>query len=96
MNWYAKNGSGGHGLIIDEADGRTVAVAYDGKDAALLAAAPEMRDALMDIEARLTACARAFYGEGTAKALGDAFKGWKDDIGPARSAIAKANSRLDR
>jgi hypothetical protein len=40
MTWYSKPGSGGQGLVIDEADGRTVAVAYDEKDAEILAAAP--------------------------------------------------------
>jgi hypothetical protein len=90
MKLYAKTGADGQGLIIDEADGRTVAVAYDGQDAALLAAAPDMQAALISIEARLTACARAFYGDGTSKALMAALKGWKDDIGPARAAIAKA------
>jgi hypothetical protein len=40
--WYAKNTSSDQGLIIDEATGRNVAVAYDKADAPLLAAAPEM------------------------------------------------------
>lgn len=43
--WYAKNtGRGGQALIISEADGRNVAVAYEEKDAPLLAAAPELLD----------------------------------------------------
>ena len=46
MKWYACNGSMGQGLVIDESDGRNVAVAYDEKDAPLLAAAPEMRRVL--------------------------------------------------
>jgi hypothetical protein len=46
MNWYNKQGSGGQGIVIDEADGRTVAIAYDAKDAALIAAAPELLEAL--------------------------------------------------
>lgn len=46
MNWYTSEGSGGQGLVIDEADGRTVAVAYKAEDAPLLAAAPALRDAL--------------------------------------------------
>ena len=48
--WYAKQNTRGQGLIIDEADGRTVAVAYDGpRDAETLASAPALlaeRDAL--------------------------------------------------
>lgn len=46
QNWYHKNQGNGQGLIIDEATGRNVAVAYDGKDAQLLAAAPQLLDAL--------------------------------------------------
>lgn len=46
MSWYAKNTSSGQGLVIDEKDGRTVAVAYDQKDTPLLAASEEMLSAL--------------------------------------------------
>ena len=47
MGWYvAKGGGSGQALVVDEADGRSVAVAYDGKDAPLLAAAPELLAAL--------------------------------------------------
>lgn len=45
-NWYAKPGSGGQGLVLDEQTGRTVAVAYDVKDAPVLAASPALLDAL--------------------------------------------------
>ena len=50
MNWYAGKGSGGQGTVIEEDTGRTVAVAYDEKDAALLAAAPELLAALRELE----------------------------------------------
>ena len=46
MKWYAKDQGNGQGLIIDEETGRNVAVAYDKKDAAKLAAAPRMLSAL--------------------------------------------------
>ncbi|HUV97291.1 MAG TPA: hypothetical protein VMV98_07455 [Acidobacteriaceae bacterium] len=46
MSWYTTKGSMGQGLVIDEADGRNVAVAYDEKDAPLLAAAPDLVRAL--------------------------------------------------
>ncbi len=46
MAWYAKKGSGGQGIVIDEKTGRNVAVAYDKKDSELLAAAPELLEAL--------------------------------------------------
>jgi len=46
--WYATDGSGGQGLVIDEDTGRNVAVAYDSADAPLLAAAPEL---LRELEA---------------------------------------------
>jgi hypothetical protein len=45
VRWYDSKGSGGQGLICDERDGRTVAVACDEKDAPLLAAAPELLQA---------------------------------------------------
>lgn len=48
MRWYAKKSAGnGQGLVINEEDGRNVAVAYDEKDAQLLAAAPELASALL-------------------------------------------------
>jgi len=42
QSWYHKNQGNGQGLIIDEDTGRNVAVAYDSKDAALLASAPDL------------------------------------------------------
>ena len=41
--WYCStNKSGEQAIIIDEDNGRTIAVAYDAGDGPLLAAAPEM------------------------------------------------------
>ena len=48
--WYDKPGCGGQGLVISEADGRNVAVAYDAKDAPLLAAAPDLLAACITAE----------------------------------------------
>ena len=52
--WYSKviNRGSAHeqGLIIDENTGRNVAVSYDPKDAALIAAAPELLAALEAME----------------------------------------------
>jgi hypothetical protein len=42
MTWSPHTGCGGQGTVTDDDTGRTVAVAYDVKDAPLLAAAPEM------------------------------------------------------
>jgi hypothetical protein len=47
VNWYTSSGSGGQGLVIDEATGLTVAVAYKAEDAPLIAAAPTLLDALV-------------------------------------------------
>ncbi len=44
--WIGKKGSGGQGLIYSEQTGANVAVAYDERDTALLAAAPELKAAL--------------------------------------------------
>lgn len=52
--------------------------------------APELLAVLQAVEKRLTACANAFYVSGKASALKVAFDGWKEDIAPARAAIAKA------
>ena len=45
MNWYTSKGSMGQGIIAEEETGRNVAVAYDEKDAPLLAAAPALLEA---------------------------------------------------
>lgn len=48
MKWYAKdlNNIADQGLIIDEETGKNIAVAYDKKDMDLIAAAPELLEAL--------------------------------------------------
>ena len=51
MNWYTSKGSMGQGIVIDEETGRNVAVAYDEKDAPLLAAAPALLEACEKIAA---------------------------------------------
>jgi len=53
MKWYKNQGSSGQALVVDEETGRTVAVAYDGADGNLLAAAPALRTALSEILIRL-------------------------------------------
>jgi hypothetical protein len=44
--WYEASTSGDQGLVIEETTGRSVAVAYDKADAVLIAAAPELLNAL--------------------------------------------------
>jgi len=45
--WYAtRANSNGHGFVIEEATGRDVALVYDSTDAPVLAAAPELLEAL--------------------------------------------------
>ena len=47
MSWYKARMSGnGQGLVIEQDTGRTVAVVYDDRDMALLAAAPALLAAL--------------------------------------------------
>jgi len=55
-----------------------------------IATAPELLEALQTLEARLTRVARAFYVDGKPAKLREALDGWKDDIEPARAAIAAA------
>ena len=50
MSWYVSRRSAGRqGLVICEQSGRDVAVAYDGADAPVLAAAPELLAALSEL-----------------------------------------------
>ncbi len=44
--WYSASTSGNQGLIVEDDTGRNVAVTYDKADAALIAAAPAMLEAL--------------------------------------------------
>ena len=45
--WYIANMGNDHqGLVVDEATGHNIAVAYDRKDTPMLAAAPAMYEAL--------------------------------------------------
>lgn len=51
MNWYkANNAKDSQGLVIEEETGRNVAVTYDPKDAAKVAAMPELLDVLKEVE----------------------------------------------
>jgi len=59
--WYSKCRDGSDkGLIYEESTGKNIAVAYDQKDASLIAAAPELLEALQQI-------ADADYGTDTPK-----------------------------
>lgn len=49
MNWTPQTTSGSQGLVTDDATGKTIAVAYDPKHTALIAAAPLMLKALQRI-----------------------------------------------
>ena len=44
--WYEAKTGNHQGLIVSEKDGRNIAVAYDKKDAPLIAAAPKLLEAL--------------------------------------------------
>lgn len=56
--WYASKGSMDQGIIADENTGKTIAVAYDAKNADLIAAAPELLEVLETISNRLEAVLR--------------------------------------
>ena len=45
-SWHAGSTGNHQGIVIDEETGRTVAVTHDAKDGPLVAAAPELLDAL--------------------------------------------------
>jgi hypothetical protein len=63
MNWTAHHASSDLGLVIDDA-GKTIAVAYDTKDTALLAAAPAMREALKQLMDRAAKDAQTYAPNG--------------------------------
>ena len=63
MNWRAHHTSSDQGLVIDEA-GKTIAVAYDTKDTALLAAAQAMREALRQLMDRAAKDAQTYAPNG--------------------------------
>lgn len=44
--WYGKPTSAGQGLIIDEKSGAAIAVSYDAEQSSLIAAAPDLLNAL--------------------------------------------------
>jgi sugar phosphate isomerase/epimerase len=47
MNWTGQVTSSDQGLIIDDETGRNIAVAYDPKHTNLIAAAPDLLEALL-------------------------------------------------
>ena len=55
VSWYVASTGNHQGLVIDEADGRNVAVTYDKKDAPLVAASPKLLAALVHAQERLNA-----------------------------------------
>ena len=62
-------------------------------NARLIAAAPELLEALKAIEGRITKAANAFYVSGKRSDLQAAFDGWKVDAQQARAAIARATGQ---
>lgn len=60
MNWYVGKTGTHPGLVINEATGANVAVVYDDKHTALVAAAPLMLEALIKAQAVIGDIAR--YG----------------------------------
>ena len=66
-------------------------MSLDGRRLAKLEAInADLLAALEATEAKLTQAARAFYGAGNAKALREAFEGWRTTAEAARAAIARA------
>lgn len=83
--WYAaKMGNDHQGLVIDEKTGVNIAVTYDKKDAPLVAAAPELWDALHD----LLDIVQAEYADDPEP---EDLPSWKRAIEKADAVIAKVN-----
>lgn len=84
--WHAGKSAGyethGQMLINPEADGRTIAVVYNGAaNARLIAAAPELLEALQRAESALAHFISKEYAP---------HRPWTDTLDHARAAIAKA------
>lgn len=60
QKWYKANAGNNQGLIVSENDGRNIAVCYDIKDADLIAAAPELLEALLNIPAQVLECKHTY------------------------------------
>ena len=88
-NWYAqKAGNDPQGMVVEEETGRTVAVAYDHEDTALLAAAPELLSALKTTQSALKTVLTAL------ETLGEFAEDHKF-IRTAWAAINKAEGELE-
>ncbi len=88
MGWHCGNLSGSQGLVIDDEDGRSVAVAYDTKDTPLLAAAPEMYEAIQRMIIIIEACDALLYEYDPV-----VFKDENDYLGHAREVARKAEGK---
>jgi len=88
MTWYLTT-SGHHGLVIDESDGRTVAVAYNKDDTRLIAAAPELLEHLQTLADYL---AEAHAEDKAAEHYGDEDCSYCRALDAARAAIAEATA----
>jgi len=87
--WYAANcGNDEQGLIVSEVSDSSIAVAYDKRDAALIASAPELLAAL---EAALPLLEASYHDHNEAgNTLNEAVI--FDGVEQARAAIAKARA----
>jgi hypothetical protein len=92
--WYVASTGNHQGLVIDDTTGASIAVAYDKEDAPMLAAAPELAEAVRRLVAHAEGTNMAFYAEGTARALKAAFTGQKEILSDARALLAKLEERL--
>jgi hypothetical protein len=88
--WYSNSASTGQGLVIDEETGENIAVTYKAENAPIVAAAPDLLEALEKAEKLIAALNYAYYVTGTRKALDAVMGETKPTLKPIRAAIAKA------
>lgn len=87
-SWYSKpTGCGGQGLVIDEATGNNIAVAYDETNGSLIAAAPDLLEACR----KLVVAFGEWTGKPPSPTVGSAF-----EAGIAAIAKAKATEKPTR
>jgi predicted GNAT family acetyltransferase len=86
MKWYAQRSSGSQGIVINEADGRTVAVTYDMDDVVLVASAPELLTELRRTQLMLMYAAQEAKG----KVKKEIVDSWIYQVGKAGALFQEA------
>jgi len=89
--WYETTTGNHQGLIISETDGANIAVAYDKRDASLIAAAPDLLKALNEILEQIECLGAIEYSKDLEPYKAEAC--WDYAVSRAHSVIARATGK---